>query len=191
MKQKLKILGACIVGSSIIGFGTWYYNTHMREPITDFVYERDIKDVLDTFDNNWYWLMPEPKEEYPAGYVNYVFKYRAPQANPLHHNTLKIKVLHVDKKFAGFVAYHMKARNVGWLLFLAVREEFRGKKYGEMLARYAIKQLIASGATQINLVTRVDNVPAQRIYMRLGFREILRDGEGLVYFVYDQKTAIA
>jgi ribosomal protein S18 acetylase RimI-like enzyme len=186
MNTRSHILTLIAVSCAVIGFGGLYHTyTHPSLPITDFVYSRDAQDIFEIFDKNWYWLMPQPKEEYHPGYVRYVFEHKAPQANPMHHNKLIIKVLHIDKQLAGFVAYHMKSKETGMLLFLAVKEEFRGKKYGELLTRYALKDLIHHGAKQINLVTRVDNIPAQRIYTSLGFREIMNDGEGFVYFVYD------
>lgn len=192
MNKRSRILTSVTIICTLLGLGGWYYvHAHPSLPIIDFVYARDAHDIFEIFDKNWYWLMPQPKEEYHPGYLRYVFEHRAPQANPMQHKKLIIKVLYIDKKLAGFVAYHMKTKDSGMLLFLAVKQEFRGKKYGELLTRFALKDLIKHGAKQIYLVTRVDNIPAQRIYTTVGFREVMRDGEGLVYFSYDSSLAKA
>lgn len=173
---------------AIISGTVCYYAFSKSEPYIDFVYERDMPAVQEIIDENWYWLFPEPKETYHPGYVQYVFKHRAPQANPLQHNKLIIKLLRVDNKTAGFVVYYMQSKHIGMLLFLAVKQEYRGKQYGEKMARYAVDQLIKLGATQINLLTRTDNAAARHIYTKkLGFHEIMNDPHGFVYFAYEPK----
>jgi ribosomal protein S18 acetylase RimI-like enzyme len=190
MKQSSRLIAALITGCTIVGAGFWYYRyTSTRSPLVDFVYERDMPEIVQIIDENWYWLFPESKETYPAGYVDYVFKYRAPQANVLQHGKLTIKVLRINNRVAGFVAYHMRGKQSGMLLYLAVKHEYRGKQYGEAMARLAIQELVKRGATIINLLTRADNIPAQRIYTKLGFHEVLNDGEGFVYFAYEPGAA--
>jgi ribosomal protein S18 acetylase RimI-like enzyme len=187
MKKLWYITGFLVLAVGVGGFGTLFYYTRtcaQSENFIDFVYDRDIADILKIFDENWYWLMPAPPDTYHPGYVDYVFKYRAPQANPFQHNKLTIKVLRIDNQVAGFVAYYMKSKKSGMLLFLAVKDIFRGKQYGEKLARYAVGELCKAGATEVHLLTRVDNIPAQKIYKKLGFKERLNDGEGFVYFIY-------
>ena len=97
---------------------------------------------------------------------------------------LRIKVLREHDAFVGFTAYYMKTSDLGLLLFLAVNPEFRGKGYGDMLTRYALNDLIRVGAKRIRLVTRTCNIPAQKLYKRVGFKETSRDDEGFVYFEY-------
>ncbi|HEV2916541.1 MAG TPA: GNAT family N-acetyltransferase [Candidatus Babeliales bacterium] len=186
INKSFRVIAPLIATIGLISTGIWYYSSSKATmPLADFVYKRDMPEILDIINENWYWLFPEPKESYHPGYVDYVFKHKAPQANPMHHDKLIIKILHIDNKVAGFVAYYMKTKHIGMLLFLAVKHEYRGKQYGEKMARYAIEQLIKMGANQINLVTRTDNTPAQRIYTKIGFHEIMRDEHGLVYFVYE------
>ena len=65
----------------------------------------------------------------------------------------------------------MNTSSLGTLLFIDVNPEFRGKeqRYAERLLRYAIDQMKMMGAASVELVTRTDNEPAQRLYKRVGF----------------------
>ena len=101
----------------------------------------------------------------------------------MHFGSLHIKVLYQKNTLAGFAAYFMENPQEGRLLFLAVAHEFRGKGYGKLLAQYAMKQMFTMGATHIALWTRVSNLPAQRIYKELGFKEMF-DDNGYLFFEY-------
>lgn len=153
-------------------------------PIEQFVYERDAQGIFNIFDQNWYWLMPSSKETYSPDYVPYVFRNRAPGANPFYHNKLQVKVIRDNDSLLGFTAFYKKTKDIGQLLFLAVDEKARGKGLGEKLVRHALNELKKQNTTQINLVTRTDNTKAQRIYTKVGFTELYQDGQGFVYFTY-------
>lgn len=43
--------------------------------------------------------------------------------------------------------------------------------------------MIARGAKQIQLNTRIDNIPAQTLYKKMGFTETVRQG-AFVYYTY-------
>jgi GNAT superfamily N-acetyltransferase len=178
---------AGFVASGVVGGGAYYYYAHRKVvpsvPLVDFEYERDIADVLSIFDRNWYWLMPYPQEEYDPEYLPHVFDWHAPQANPLKKGTLTIKVIRHEGHAIAFTAYHMKTKTSGFLLFVAVDNNFRGKKYGELLVKHALKAMADRGAKQIQLNTRIDNVPAQSLYKKMGFTETVRQG-AFVYYTY-------
>lgn len=161
------------------GGGAYIYYANMQQgPIYDFNPARDTQPIMDIFNKNWYWLLAS-EDSSPA----FMLKNRTHDTNPMHFGSLHIKVLREEDKLAGFTAYFMENSQEGRLLFLAVDHDFRGKGYGKTLAQYAIKQLFNMGATHIALWTRVSNLPAQRIYKELGFKEIF-DENGYVFFEY-------
>jgi ribosomal protein S18 acetylase RimI-like enzyme len=151
--------------------------------LIDFEYDRDFADIMSIFDRNWYWLMPYSREEYDPDYLQNVFAWRSPQANPFKKGSLIVKVIRKDDKVVAFTAYHMKTKTSGFLLFVAVDNDYRGKKYGEALVVYALKAMKDLGAKQIQLNTRIDNVPAQTLYKKMGFKEVMRQGI-YVYYTY-------
>ncbi|HSC24697.1 MAG TPA: GNAT family N-acetyltransferase [Candidatus Babeliales bacterium] len=172
-----------IVTGSIVamcsGFGIYkYYVTTAQGPIYDFNSTRDTQAILDIFNQNWYWLLASD-ESSPA----FMIKYRTPDANPMHFGSLHIKVLRENDKLAGFTAYYMENSQLGRLLFLAVAHDFRGKGYGKILAQHAMQELFKMGVHHIALWTRVSNLPAQRIYKELGFKEKFNEN-GYLYFEY-------
>ncbi len=169
------------VTATLLGAGIFYYLSVSRGPIYDFDYARDSQEILNIFERDWYWLVASSREHYSP---EFTLKYRTPKRNPLYFGRLRIKVLREGGAFVGFVAYFMETPNLGDLRFLAVNSEFRGKGYGAKLTRYALNDLICMGAKRIQLVTRTNNIPSQKLYKRLGFYETSRDDEGFVYFEY-------
>lgn len=161
------------------GIGTYvYYTSAPQGPIYDFNAERDTAAIMEIFNQNWYWLLASP-ESSPA----FMIKHRTYDTNPLHFGALHIKVMRLENKLVGFTAYFMENPQEGRILFLAVAHEFRGRGYGKVLAQRAMKELFAMGATHLALWTRVANLPAQKIYKELGFKELF-DENGYVFFTY-------
>lgn len=180
-RTKKIILSASLILATCSGIGLYLYQQHQHTsqgPIYDFNATRDTQSIMNIFHQNWYWLLSS-EESSPA----FMLKYRTPDTNPLHFGSLHIKVLYQENKLAGFTAYFMENAQEGRILFLAVAHEFRGKGYGKLLAEHAIQQMFAMGATHIALWTRVSNLPAQRIYKELGFKEKF-DDNGYVFFEY-------
>lgn len=127
--------------------------------------------------NNWYWLIASDDFS-----VNHMLKNRAPNNRDIRYfGKLIIKVLRVKNEFAGFTAYYKKNFNTGQLLFVAVKDEFRGHGYGFELVNYAVRALDQMGVSRVQLLTRTDNTAAQSIYKRAGFKEAYRV-PGFVYF---------
>jgi len=162
----------------LISAGTWFlFKT--EEPISDFNDQRDTQEILNIFKRDRYWLLAS--EDYSP---EFMLKHHAPNQELKYMGRLNIKVMHEKERFVGFTAYYMKTPEFGFLLFLAVNPEFRGKKYAEKLLKYALEQMKTMGAEYVQLCTRTDNMPAQGLYRRVGFHEISKD-DGFVYFQYD------
>lgn len=182
MKDLMKHIKKIILLLSItlaLGGGVYLYHTNTsQEQIIDFNPARDTQPIMDIFNKNWYWLLAS-EESSPA----FMIKHRTHDTNPMHFGSLHIKVLYEKDKLAGFAAYFMENPEEGRLLFLAVDQEFRGKGYGKILAECAMQELFKMGADHIALWTRVSNLPAQRIYKELGFKEVF-DDNGYVFFEY-------
>jgi ribosomal protein S18 acetylase RimI-like enzyme len=176
----LKVPGSLLVLGLLIA-GVLFLKKSSKNPIEDFNDVRDTQEILKIFERDRYWLLAN--EDYSP---EFMLKYRAPNQDIKYMGRLHIKVLRELDKFVGFTAYYMKTPTHGFLLFLAVNPEFRGrdKGYAEKLLRYALGQLKNMGAEQVQLCTRTDNVRAQKLYRRVGFYEISRDG-GFMYFQYD------
>jgi len=167
----------------LVGGGIqWYYSSCKASvcsgPISAFDDARDTQDILNLFETNWHWLVAS-SDYSPA----YMLKHRAPNENPLYHGKLSIKVLREKNAFVGFIAYYKKKPTEGFILFVAVKEEFRGKRYAEQLMKCAMDDLKSQGARSVWLITRLSNLRAQALYKRLGFYELQHDDE----FIYFQR----
>jgi len=157
----------------------WYHQTQTHEPIFAYNKQRDYQDIIDLFELERFWLTATV--DYSP---HYMLDFMAPNKKPASRGTLRINVLRPDNVFAGFTDYYMHDKNIGMILFLAVRPEMRSRGYGKMLIKSAIAGLKKLGAKKVNLVTRTTNIPGQKVYTALGFDEILRDEEGFVYYEY-------
>lgn len=176
--KKASIAG--VVATLIVGFGIYHYLSIERGPIYDFDSERDTASIVSFARENWYWLSALEDFSLP-----FSLKHRTPGNDRRYFGALKIKVIREDDQFAGFTAYYMHNKTRGQLLWLGVKPEFRGKGYGDMLVSYAIEDMKKMGATKIIIWTRVSNIPAVKIYTRLGFVERYSDDEGYLYMEND------
>ena len=88
------------------------------------------------------------------------------------------EVVRVDGKTAGFINYiahnstlltfHLMRR--GTIHLMGVDTEYQGKGYGKLLLNHAIEQLTILKVPKISLNTKLDNIKAQSIYEKAGFK---------------------
>ncbi|MCL5436726.1 MAG: GNAT family N-acetyltransferase [Candidatus Dependentiae bacterium] len=73
----------------------------------------------------------------------------------------------------GFVAYFVKEQgNLGTILYLAVDSSFRGKGLGTRLLKAGMDALTSDhGCSQIDLEVHKENLAAQKLYARFGFKD--------------------
>lgn len=178
---KLLIKISAIIALIGTAFFTLYYfipqQMVVSEQIESFQEDRDTKEILNLIEKDRYWLIASP--HYSS---ELMLKNRNPNPSEAEYEgKLDIKVLYDQNQFVGFVAYYLKNFYTGQVLFLAVKDDFRGKGYGKQLLEYAIAQLKRQGASVAFLVTRVSNLKAQAVYKKVGFAEAKRDDE-FVYF---------
>ncbi len=158
-----------------VGAATWYYTQQQPTLIYEVNLERDTEPILAIFAADSYWLdagYDETQDKYRR-----MLKYGYVNDNPMYPNRLKFKVLRDNDELIGFTAYYKTAPTVGKILFVAVRGDKRGKRYGQVLMNTAITELKKMGAKRIELVTRVSNTAAQKLYTRMGFKETARDDQ--------------
>lgn len=186
MKYNYKMIVGALLLAGAVGAGLFYYTRTSESGFTiqDFDDARDTKDVIAGLTPDRYWLFGNP--EYSA---EFMLKYRARQQDIMTAGQLIIKVARENGKYVGFTAYYMKPHNLGHILFVNVVDAFRGKGNVEKLVTYAMNDLKSRGAVAVQLLTRVDNERAQKVYRRMGFVQVDRiEGyepqEGYVYFDY-------
>ena len=68
----------------------------------------------------------------------------------------------------GFVGMRVEGTR-GHISTLAVRDEWRGQRLGEVLLLTAVDQAVRDGAQSIGLEVRVSNSVAQALYAKYGF----------------------
>ncbi len=182
-----KIIKALLAISILVAIGgaIYYYlpqpqqqQEEIDQHILPFDDARDTQELLAMFEKDRYWL--SANENF---YPEFLLKNRTPNKDDTrYYGKLSIKVLYDDaKQLVGFIAYYMKNFFMGQILFVDVKEEFRGKGYAQQLVKYALRDLKRQGASLVTLVTRTTNEAAQRVYKKLGFA-ISYEEEGYVYF---------
>ena len=72
-------------------------------------------------------------------------------------------------KLMGFVDFEINGENA-MINALTVVKEFRGKKVGTHLAKFAVNFLALRGVKKINLLVKQENFAAKKIYEKLGFK---------------------
>lgn len=177
--KKIYRLVTFLVVAAVVTAGIYYGVTYESGPIYSFNDVRDTHAILDIFDKNWYWLIANDDSS-PAFYI----KNRTPGTNPVYFGKMLIKVARDNDNLIGFVTYYMQKPDEWHLLFMAVNNDYRGHGWGQSLVEYAMQDMINRGAKRIWLLTRLENLPAQRIYKALGFVEFMYSPAGYVYFEY-------
>lgn len=179
MKRKnLRILFAIFATITVATAGWFFFLRQTGPQIMEFDINRDGKGIMAIFDRDWDWLIPGGRETFSP---ELMMAYRAPQQNPLYAGRLKIKVMRDGDKFIGFVAWYMKSADVGFLNFLDVNPEYRGKGYAETLLRYGMDQMLKAGAKKIEMVTWPHNERARKLYDRVGWRAKGIEGRQIHY----------
>lgn len=180
--QKRRLLYLIILAVSIGLISTVYlYQYQMQNSIYVFDEQRDYNDLKSVIEENWYWLLPS--DDYD---IDYMIKNRAPK-DPRFFGKLKFGVMRKNDQFIGFVGYFKENFYVGRILFLAVGKDFRGHGYAQKLLHYGIEQLKKEGALRVILLTRTDNMPAQKLYKKVGFKETDRDDQYVNYELFIEK----
>ncbi len=155
---------------------------HKDVAISDYSPERDQENVVSLFERDWYWLSVN---EYTREHVLFMLNTHSPnEFDSRYFGTMKISVMRNKQgAFLGFITYYMKNFHQGHILFLAIHQDFRGKRYADCLLEYAIKALKEQGAQEVLLLTYTPNTSGIKLYNRFGFVETHREGK-FVYFKY-------
>lgn len=168
-----------ITGLLSILLGTTYYVfSTQTEGIYSYNPTKDRAFILDLFKNNWYWLVSEQSVDFSA---EYMLDNQASSHPPKYTNDLTIKVYRVNNKPVGFVAYYKVSFYKATLLFIVVDEKQQTHGYGKKLLDYALNDLKQQGFFVVELITRTNNLKAQSLYKKFGFKEVWRN-DGFVRF---------
>ena len=142
---------------STLALGAYLYFSYSPFQFVNFNKKNHQSIITESLNRDYYWLIPDGMD------------CKAEQL--LDSNKDTIKILLVDGQEAGFISYYMKNPIHGFIHFLNIKPELRNKGYAEELIKFAIADLKKQGAIKISLMTRTDNIPAQKVYKKLGFSE--------------------
>jgi ribosomal protein S18 acetylase RimI-like enzyme len=176
MRQNTWIKVGVVAVVLAIASGTGYYFISQERTIDSiytFVEQRDMPDMAKMFKDDWYLLSVN---KYDAERIRWQMVSGSPNEwEPEYFGKMKVRVLRQDNRVVGFVTYYMKNIFEGDVLFLCVASDYRGKRFGEKLMRYAIGDLFKQGARFVTLVTRPVDTSARKLYKRVGFKELWED----------------
>jgi ribosomal protein S18 acetylase RimI-like enzyme len=170
--RKKYTLIACVTALVIAGtgLGLWWRSVSRAEHVVPYVAERDREAIITLFKDNWYWLIPE---ETPFSIEYYLDHKTADQDGEEGSST--IMVYRADDKTIGMISYYPMSFYKGRLHFIVVDKAYRGRGISDTLVQNALDAMKKRGFTIVELITRVDNIPAQKLYVRFGFKEFYRD----------------
>jgi len=85
-----------------------------------------------------------------------------------------VLVAEEDGVVVGYATFGMDEDGVGHVLNNAVDPEHRGRGIGTALVRAVVERLKAEGARILRVTTLESDIPARRVYEKLGFVELAR-----------------
>lgn len=156
-----------ICGAIIFSLSSSYIQC-AQEHSVDFVYERDINDVLKIIQDDWHWLFTSKNPTYDA---EYIMQYFIPNPKLLEKkDVLKMKVLRNEECVLGFITFCKKDAEVGRIVLLSIAQRACGMGFDRTLIVTAINDLFREGCTSIYLFTHKKNEKVCT-YESLGFQE--------------------
>lgn len=161
----------------------WFTLRHNQSDIRLYPFEpqRDSQFIIDLMHANKYWLYEGPESGFSP---ERVLATRSSSSRPEHYNNLTIKTLYKKDVPIGFVAYYKLSFYIAKLLYLAVKDEYRGKGYGYILLQDAVNDMKHMGFKKVRLITRTNNQASQKLYKQFGFYQTDVE-DGIVTFDYD------
>lgn len=154
-----------------VALGVLWYSQAQREQVVPYDAHKDRAALIQLFKDNWYWLIPE---ETPFS-IEYYLDHKTPDQLVGDDESVSIDVYRVDGKTVGMVSYYPMSFYKGRLHFIVIDKAFRGRGISDKLMHHALDAMKKRGFTIVELITRVDNIPAQKLYFRFGFKEFYRD----------------
>lgn len=166
---------------AVLSYYGWNYIHRESSPIEDVVFDRDYKQINELFhqSDNWYWMICNAHRDTYS--IEYMLRHKAScQYQPaISHNDLITKVYRENGKAIGFCAYYPHSPYVWQFLFLLVDQEHRGKGVAKKMLQYGVEDMVRRGAIKVVLYTRSDNLKAQNLYKKFGFKQFHGDEEGV------------
>lgn len=165
------------IAVSITAFIFLLYNQSFLTPYNP---KTDRQEIINLFEKERYWLTATP------GYsVEHMLDAKSPsEQQPSFKGALHLFTARINGVFAGFCAYYFKRKDLGQILFIAIDPIFRGKGYAKKMVQFCLNEIKKKGTPYAMILTRVDNIAAQKAYEGVGFIESYRD-ESFVYYFYD------
>jgi len=85
------------------------------------------------------------------------------------------RAIYSDTELVGMLAYYLHDGEYGyfyWLYHLMIESKFQRKGYGESSVKLAVKEMYQLNAKEIRAMYMPGNIRAQKLYKKLGFKEI-------------------
>ncbi|MGL5714106.1 MAG: ribosomal protein S18-alanine N-acetyltransferase [Paraclostridium sp.] len=87
----------------------------------------------------------------------------------MKNDVARYLVAKIDKKIVGYVGIWFVAGE-GHITNVAVHNDYRGKKIGDVLIKYLVKMCEENNIFAMTLEVRVSNIVAQNLYKKYGFK---------------------
>lgn len=168
------ILAACSI-LAIIGYTS---SNFVAQTIVPYDAARDRADIIALFEYDKQWLTDVP--DHP---IEYMLDTKTIAPDSPYKKALQFYVAREKGQFVGFITFFKKRSDLGYILFVSVHPDFRRRGYAKRFVEFAIDECAKMGMKRVALSTRVDNKPAQAVYVSAGFDEIDRDYR-YVYYEY-------
>jgi ribosomal protein S18 acetylase RimI-like enzyme len=179
--KKISSIIAALVISVMAGVGSYvfWFKADRCNGVVAYQAHRDKAVVKKIFKDNLHWVVNGPN--YQNYDVDFMLDNHASAFDPINKRNLIFNVYCAQGRTVGFEAHFIKSFLKGYILFMVVDQAERGKGYAIALLKNAIEQIAKAGCSIVELVTGVDNIPAQKLYEKVGFVETSRDNDVIHY----------
>lgn len=190
MLRQYRHLAKIVALSILVAFGAIYLPSWVSlwrsGGIVAYAPQRDKEAIKAMFKEDWKLLISNESQKTYS--VDFMLDHRTP-VQYAKLSKLVLKVLRVDGKTVGFMAYYPKSMFWWQFLFLVIDKEHRRQGYATKMLKYAMDDMMQRGAVKITIATRLKNTQARALYEnKFGFKELGRDDPYMDFVWYKNPT---
>lgn len=175
ISARTRKLGLGLLVAAALSFAGWYTYRHFYG-ISEYRYPADKQAVMKILQDNWYMMVSESSVNFSAEY-EFTHKAESPESPD---GSMNIFVYRMHGKPVAFSTYDRVEPGVVRIQFLGVDRDYRRHGYAQALLEFALEHALAHGYTKARIAVRENNIPASRLYSKLGFKEFTRD-DGFIW----------
>jgi len=164
---------------AITAFVGWrsMYHVPVHEGVVSYQASRDRAAVIKLYQDNMYWVAREGS----LASIEALLDTKTPTPHTADYGIARNYVYLLAGKPVGFVSWFPESFYKARLHIIVVDADYRGRGISDALMNYAMDDIKRQGMSSVNLITRMGNTSARKLYERLNYAVTWHDDNYIRY----------